>query len=213
MPPKKSPLAAYLVECRRRRGWSQEHLAAAAGIGVRTLQRLEARGTADWDTLRALAHALSLDPEVLFQLRPAAAPAGVLPGLGHAGALVELLAAAAGHELTHEEPQEAREHEALDALRSDVADVVDVWPRLSPRDRGLATEALQEHLEGLAALGWGLFGALHEAPDAGGVVRRTARLHAARLTSGQVRPERRVRQALQSVLQGGRARRRRGAVH
>lgn len=46
---------------RETRGWSQEHLAAVAGISARTLQRMEADGSASADSRMAVAAALGLD--------------------------------------------------------------------------------------------------------------------------------------------------------
>ena len=43
---------------RERRAWSQEHLAGAAGIGVRTIQRIEATGVASYESVRAISAAL-----------------------------------------------------------------------------------------------------------------------------------------------------------
>lgn len=50
---------------RRGRGWSQEHLAAASGVSVRTLQRLERGGTATHASLMAVAAALDLPVRTL----------------------------------------------------------------------------------------------------------------------------------------------------
>ena len=46
---------------RETRGWSQEHLAAVAGISARPLQRMEADGSASADSRMAVAAALDLD--------------------------------------------------------------------------------------------------------------------------------------------------------
>ena len=43
---------------REKRAWSQEHLAAAAGIGARTVQRIEATGIASYESVRAISAAL-----------------------------------------------------------------------------------------------------------------------------------------------------------
>ena len=45
---------------REKRAWSQEHLAGAAGIGARTLQRIEATGIASYESVRALSVALEI---------------------------------------------------------------------------------------------------------------------------------------------------------
>lgn len=51
---------------RQERQWSQEHLAHLAGIGLRTLQRLENDGPASSETLRALAAAYDVDVMALM---------------------------------------------------------------------------------------------------------------------------------------------------
>jgi transcriptional regulator with XRE-family HTH domain len=45
---------------REKRAWSQEHLAGAAGIGVRTIQRIEATGVTSYESVRAIAAALQM---------------------------------------------------------------------------------------------------------------------------------------------------------
>jgi len=62
---------ARIKRWREERHWSQEHLAQLAGIGLRTLQRIENGQQASSETLKALANAfnvdvgaLSLDPEI-----------------------------------------------------------------------------------------------------------------------------------------------------
>lgn len=43
---------------RERRAWTQEHLAQVAGLGLRTVQRIEAKGVASFESVRALAAVL-----------------------------------------------------------------------------------------------------------------------------------------------------------
>jgi len=45
---------------RDKRAWSQEHLARAAGLGVRTIQRIENTGSASLESVKALASVLEL---------------------------------------------------------------------------------------------------------------------------------------------------------
>ncbi|OYX52539.1 MAG: XRE family transcriptional regulator [Sphingomonas sp. 32-66-10] len=56
-----TPNAEKIRRWREERHWSQEHLAAVAGIGVRTVQRIENGETASNETLMALAAAFSVD--------------------------------------------------------------------------------------------------------------------------------------------------------
>ena len=45
---------------RRKRAWSQEHLADVTGLGLRTIQRIETTGAASYESVRALASVLSI---------------------------------------------------------------------------------------------------------------------------------------------------------
>ena len=63
---------------RERRAWSQSHLADAAGISLRTMQRVEATGTASKETTLAIASALTTSVECLAAAkRRAPDPRGV----------------------------------------------------------------------------------------------------------------------------------------
>ena len=56
-----TPDAAKIKRWREERYWSQEHLAELAGIGLRTLQRIENGETASRESLKALAAAFDVD--------------------------------------------------------------------------------------------------------------------------------------------------------
>lgn len=60
---------------REARGWSQEHLAAVAGLSARTVQRLEAEGRAAHESRMAVAAALGVEPERLLETDTAPAQA------------------------------------------------------------------------------------------------------------------------------------------
>ena len=55
------PDAAKIKRWREERCWSQEHLAELAGIGLRTLQRIENGESASHESLKALAAAFNVD--------------------------------------------------------------------------------------------------------------------------------------------------------
>lgn len=57
---------APLRERRLKKAWTQEHLAEAAGVGLRTVQRLESGHPARAETLLALAAALDVEAESLL---------------------------------------------------------------------------------------------------------------------------------------------------
>ncbi len=55
------PNAEKIKRWREERMWSQEHLADLAGIGLRTVQRIENGGNASQDSVMALAAAFNVD--------------------------------------------------------------------------------------------------------------------------------------------------------
>jgi transcriptional regulator with XRE-family HTH domain len=50
---------------RKQRSWSQDELATAAGLNLRTIQRIESEGTASLQSMKALAAALETELEDL----------------------------------------------------------------------------------------------------------------------------------------------------
>jgi transcriptional regulator with XRE-family HTH domain len=50
-----------VADLRKQRSWSQDELATAAGLNLRTVQRIEAEGTASLQSLKAIASALQTD--------------------------------------------------------------------------------------------------------------------------------------------------------
>ena len=56
-----------IISLRTERGWSQEKLAIIAGLGERTIQRIEKEGNASLESVLALASAFELTPKDLQQ--------------------------------------------------------------------------------------------------------------------------------------------------
>jgi transcriptional regulator with XRE-family HTH domain len=81
--------ATRLRELREGRAWSQEHLAAIAGLSARTIQRIESTGAAAYETALALAASLEVDlTELRVQaLPPKSRPTGWLRGLRWSAAM------------------------------------------------------------------------------------------------------------------------------
>jgi transcriptional regulator with XRE-family HTH domain len=50
---------AMVLELRKQRSWSQDELATAAGLNLRTIQRIENEGTASLQSLKAIASVFS----------------------------------------------------------------------------------------------------------------------------------------------------------
>jgi DNA-binding XRE family transcriptional regulator len=57
--------SSRIRKLRNERLWSQEHLADASGLGLRTIQRLESRGSGSNESIKALAAVFEVEPETL----------------------------------------------------------------------------------------------------------------------------------------------------
>jgi len=90
--------SSYIKRERERRAWSQEHLAEVAGLGLRTIQRIEKTGAASYESARSLAAVLGVDvaklrvedahaPPRRFDVRSQPFLATVLAALAAGGAL------------------------------------------------------------------------------------------------------------------------------
>jgi transcriptional regulator with XRE-family HTH domain len=56
-----------VIEERKVRAWSQQHLADASAVSLRTIQRVENNGSGSLETVKALASCFELDVAKLFQ--------------------------------------------------------------------------------------------------------------------------------------------------
>jgi transcriptional regulator with XRE-family HTH domain len=65
--------ARLIRKLREDRAWSQDHLAAAAGLSLRTVQRIEAEGNASPESRLSLAAALQVDAATLVAVAEASA--------------------------------------------------------------------------------------------------------------------------------------------
>jgi DNA-binding XRE family transcriptional regulator len=57
--------AELILQMRRDKAWSQEELAIAAGLNLRTIQRIEKEATASLQSLKALASAFAVNTRAL----------------------------------------------------------------------------------------------------------------------------------------------------
>jgi transcriptional regulator with XRE-family HTH domain len=58
--------SSLIRKYRTERLWSQEQLAEISGLGLRTIQRLEARGSGSQESIKALAAVFNVDADTLF---------------------------------------------------------------------------------------------------------------------------------------------------
>ena len=95
---------AGIRKLRESKSWTQEHLATAAGVSLRTIQRMEADGSASAESRLAVAAALGVPVEnihLALDVSKSSVPAelrSIAMGTrwGYAGLLVGALASAAG---------------------------------------------------------------------------------------------------------------------
>jgi len=57
-----------IISARKNKAWSQQHLADASGVSLRTIQRVENNGTGSLETIKALASCFELDVNELFEI-------------------------------------------------------------------------------------------------------------------------------------------------
>ena len=62
--------AALVVELRKERSWSQEELAVASGLNLRTVQRIEREGSISLQSKKALAAAFEVEATSLDYIEP-----------------------------------------------------------------------------------------------------------------------------------------------
>jgi len=160
--------AAKIKRLRIERTWTQEHLAEAADIGYRTVQRIEASGKAAMESIRALANAFGIDSCEL--LRPAAEAAkGTLPkseaGAPHflvrmnSGA--DLFAIVGGAHFSSAENEELKneaEVELVGGFLQEMDDWGDMWSELEPGERVRQNFEFTRKLKGLEETGFVVFG-------------------------------------------------------
>ena len=100
------------------KAWSQEHLAECAGVSLRTIQRVEADGSASAETVMALASALGVSASELGAERGARATVTLWHTLGVAFSAAGTLAglALAWHSLIAQRPQGAEADQAYGVM-------------------------------------------------------------------------------------------------
>ncbi|RUO64703.1 helix-turn-helix transcriptional regulator [Idiomarina ramblicola] len=57
--------AAKVIDLRNRRGWTQQHLADACAVSLRTVQRVEKEGIASQETVAALCSVYEIERQVI----------------------------------------------------------------------------------------------------------------------------------------------------
>lgn len=151
--------------CRRfreARAWTQEHLAAAASVDVRTIQRMEFGARVGKETMLAVAGALAIDVAQLRQdERKMAAD---LEAFHKRYALIPLTVVARATELTQHLPydfvqldnhplKDNVEEDARAAFHQAFDDAAIIWSELTALDRRVCENEIQDALDELERTG------------------------------------------------------------
>lgn len=141
---------------REERGWPQEQLAAVAGLSPRTIQRIEARKPASFESLKAVATAFGVDvkdlskesnsPDVNFLIR-----------LHNGANLFKIVGNADAFDYDHEVVDDGTVH-AVASFLQDIHDYAESWEDIGPGDRVRATHEFTERIRDLEELGLWVFG-------------------------------------------------------
>ena len=146
------------------RAWPQRQLAEVADVSLRTIQRLERDGSAQFETLMAVAQAFSMDVKELIQVSGSdetAAPRKqihLLPRLTTGRDLTNIWAGADHFQFEHDEDHDPRSVQAmkgiLELLKQDMVRLYDS----DPVSRLDVEGELSQELNGLDRYGYYLFG-------------------------------------------------------
>ena len=96
MEPEMKISSALVRRLRTERGWSQDQLATVAGLGLRTIQRVEAEGVASMATRVSLAATFSIPLAQLSEAEAATAPAAPTPARHFSSLLLGLAVLSCG---------------------------------------------------------------------------------------------------------------------
>lgn len=160
--------ASSLKHWRQHQGLTQEQVAEKAGVGVRTIQRMEAGGVGRYDSLERLAEVLSVSVEELCEPPPAdrresEAPTRrweVIPvsRLARGAELVELLAGRHAMHFSRIEVDADGDRDLVAHLEQELQDDLDIVRELGPIARRECERSLDERIAELRERGLGVVG-------------------------------------------------------
>jgi len=155
--------AAFVRKQREERAWTQEQLAIVADVTLRTIQRVEQNGAASPETLMAVAGAFEMEVK---QLSAAALKARafdpprvhLLPRLIFGRDLSYLVGGGDQFQVEHDDDEDPRSVGAMKGvvqeIKRDIVRLVDA----NPTERLSIEDDLSKDLEGMANLGYYIFG-------------------------------------------------------
>jgi transcriptional regulator with XRE-family HTH domain len=162
---------------RKEHGWSQEEFAGLSGVGVRTIQRIEAGEKANIETLRAIATVMNLDVSTLIplndpipgdefarlqsqtrqQLTEIEKEVNVLPQIQNGKELLSVVASFSVLNTDYPPPSTREEGDAIAAILATVRDYADIHEELDPHAEIETVFEVGRQLEELNRLGLTVF--------------------------------------------------------
>lgn len=150
------------------RGWTQEHLAEAADVSYRTIQRIEATGKTGMESMRALANAFGIDFRELLHPAPNAAEAPkpkdqtdsprFLVRIKSGADLFAIVGGAHAGSIENEELENADEVGMIGTFLQEMSDWGEMWSELQPSERVQQTFEFTQKLKELDGAGFAVFG-------------------------------------------------------
>jgi len=152
-----------LKKLRKEKAWSQEELALACGISLRTIQRIEKDGKASLESKKALASAFDINvSELDFKEKTSAISdddnESFYFRIEDGTKLSEIIGGACAYRLNHDNPNNEEEAELLSWAAQSVQDWGDIWNDLEAGDRVKASFDLSQLITELESSGFWLFG-------------------------------------------------------
>jgi transcriptional regulator with XRE-family HTH domain len=151
---------------RIQRAWSQEQLADVAGIGYRTVQRIETSGKATFESLQAIAAAFELSPDELQKRQDPPVPAEppkkavhpiFLARVTSGQDLFNVLGGAHAGQFGNDELRSQREVDVVGPFMQDMHDYMDIWNEIEPSNRVQEAFDYTERIRELTELGLSVF--------------------------------------------------------
>ncbi len=145
---------------RDQRGWTQQELAEASKVDIRTIQRLESGHSVLPHTLKLVAAALGVSLEDLrLESQPNSNPVGeFLRRIARADELVAIIDGTYAFAPQYDTPNNEHEADLVAGFLSNIQDCSDIMDELDASQRVHAVFSLQQELNALEADGFWVFG-------------------------------------------------------
>lgn len=148
---------------RAEKAWSQEELAVASDLSLRTVQRIEKGGNASLESKKALASAFGVKTSDLDIKEDNSAFSDESSGafyfrIESGTKLAEIVGGACAYRLSHDDPRSQEEAELLASAAQSIKDWGEIWSDLEAGDRVNAAYYLLQVIQELESTGIWVFG-------------------------------------------------------